>query len=370
VRVALACPYAWEAPGGVQVHVVQLARALRDRGHEVIVLAPGSCPAAEPWVRIVGRPLPVPYNGTVAPICFSAASSGRVRAALARFAPDVLHAHEPLAPSTSMLAVRASSVPVVATFHAYQERSRLMELAAPALRTVWRRIDAAIAVSGAAAAFLGRVIRGDVEIVPNGIDVDLFADPGSPAVGLPPGRRVLWVNRLDPQKGFRVMVRAFAELAMRFEDLSLVVAGDGRDRDAVASLPEPLRGRVVLLGSVPHDDLPAYHAAADVFASPAVGQESFGLVLVEAMAAGVPVVAADIPGYREVVRDGIDGLLVRPRDPRGLAGAIARVLEDQDLAGRLSEAGRARADEYSWARVAPRIEAVYERVASGPHAPG
>jgi phosphatidylinositol alpha-mannosyltransferase len=172
----------------------------------------------------------------------------------------------------------------------------------------------------------------------------------------------LWANRLDPQKGFPVAVRAFARLAGEFEDVSLVVAGDGRDRDAIGLLSERDRSRVVMLGAVPNDDLPPYHAAADAFVAPALGQESFGIVLVEAMAAGVPVVASDIPGYREVVRDGIDGLLVPPRDPNALAVALRRVLQEPELSSDLARGGRERAREFSWDVVAPRIEAIYERV--------
>ena len=362
MRIALACPYAWDAPGGVQVHVAQLAEHLRERGHEVLVLAPGSARPAEPWVRIVGRPVRVRYHGTVAPICFSAASSRRIRESLRRFAPDVVHAHEPLSPSTSMLAVRASSSPVVATFHSYLGRSRLMEAAAPALRTIWRRLDARIAVSEAAAAFLAQAIPGPVEVIPNGVDIGRFARATEPADGLPTGRVVLWVNRLDPQKGFRVMVRAFERLAEGRGDVSLVVAGDGADAGAVEALPGALRGRVHMLGRVAHEDLPAYQAGADVFVSPAVGQESFGIVLVEAMAAGVPVVATDIPGYREVVRGGVEGLLVPPGDAGALAEALGRVLDDPELSSRLGTAGAERARAFSWDAVLPRIEEVYERV--------
>jgi len=364
VRVLLSCPYAWDLPGGVQMHVRQLARALEARRHEVLVVAPArSVATAPPPVRIVGRAVRVAWGGTVAPICFSRRSFHRIRRLAEVFEPDVVHVHEPLAPSTSMLTTFAATAPVVATFHAFAERSRLMELTAPALRAVYRRIAAPLAVSNAAAEFLGRAIPGEVEIVPNGTDVERFAHPRAPATALPAGRRILWTNRLDPQKGFPVAVRAFARLADDLEDVVLIVAGEGRDRDALELLGERDRARVVMLGTVPNDDLPTYHAAADVFVSPAVGQESFGIVLVEAMAAGLPVIASDIPGYREVVRDGVDGILVPPHDANALATAIRRVLEDPALASVLSRAGRERAREFSWDVVAPRIEAVYERVA-------
>ena len=362
MRILLVCPYDWGSPGGVQVHIRQLADELRDRGHATTILAPGSGPSTEAGVRIVGRPVRVPYRGTVAPISFSPGAWRRIRSAMRSFDPDVVHAHEPLTPSTSMLAVLAASAPVVATFHAFLDRSRLMELAGPALRQVSRRIDAAVAVSDAAASFLRRVVDVPLDIVPNGVDVRAFAHPGRPVEGLPAGPRVLWVNRLDRQKGFEVMLRAFEQLASELDDAHLIVAGDGRDRGLLRSLPREVRGRIVRLGTVPHGELPRYHAAADAFASPATGQESFGIVLVEAMAAGVPVVATDIAGYREVVRDGVDGLLVPPNDADALAAALRRVLSEPELAAALAAAGRARAETFSWPAVVPRLEAVYGRV--------
>jgi phosphatidyl-myo-inositol alpha-mannosyltransferase len=346
----------------VQVHVRELAEQLRMRDNEVLVLAPGERRAPEPWVRIVGRPMRIPYRGTVAPISFSWGSWRRVGDAMRRFHPELVHAHEPLTPSTSMLAVRAATAPVVATFHAFLDRSRLMEVAAPVLRTISRRIDAAIAVSDAAAGFVRRAIDVELEIIPNGLDVERFAHPSASPKAFPDGRWLLWVGRLDPQKGFGVMLQAFALLAREHRDLWLVVAGDGRDRYAIDGVSEADRARIVMLGAVPHDDLPSYHAAADVFVAPATGQESFGYVLVEAMAAGVPVVASDIAGYREVVRSGIEGLLVPPGDPVALAQAVTRVLSDPVLAARLTEAGRARAAAFGWDHVVPRIEAVYRRV--------
>jgi phosphatidyl-myo-inositol alpha-mannosyltransferase len=364
VRILLVCPYDWEAPGGVQVHVRQLAAELRTRGHRTKILAPGSRPSEDAGVRIVGRPVRVPYRGTVAPISFSPGAWRRIRSAMRSFDPDLIHAHEPLTPSTSMLAVLAAEAPVVATFHASLDRSRLMELAGPVLRQVSGRIDAAVAVSDAAASFVRRVVRVPLEIVPNGVDVRAFSDPGRPVEGLPAGPKILWVNRLDPQKGFEIMLRAFEQIASEVGEVHLLVAGDGRDRVLLRSLPGDLRSRILRLGTVAHEALPRYHAAADVFVSPATGQESFGIVLVEAMAAGVPVVASDIEGYREVVRDGVDGLLVPPNDPNALAAAVRRVLSEPELAAALKAAGRSRAQAFSWQAVAPRLEAVYDRVLS------
>ncbi len=359
MKIVLACPYAWDAPGGVQVHIGQLADHLQDRGHEVLVFAPAKRRVPDqPRVRLVGRAVRVPYQGTVAPICFSVRSARLIGSELRSFAPDLIHAHEPFSPSTAMLASLRSRSPVVATFHAFTMRSALYSVAAPFLRPVWAKLRVRIAVSEAAATFVGARFRDGIRVIPNGCDIDLFAR-GWAREGLPPGRRMLWVGRLDEQKGFPVAVRAFASLAVEFPDLTFLVVGEGRDRTAVSSLPPGARRRVMLAGSVPHRDLPGYVAGADVFVGPALGQESFGIVLVEAMAAGVPVVASDIPGYREVVRKDLDGLLVPPGDPVALAAGVRRVLSDPALTGRLVDAGKARAERYRWDVVLEEIEGAY-----------
>jgi phosphatidylinositol alpha-mannosyltransferase len=362
VRIALACPYAWDAPGGVQVHVRQLAMKLRERGHAVVVLTPAATAPEESFVRRVGRPFRIPYNRSVAPIAPTGGAFGRVRRELRRFQPDLVHVHEPMVPGPAMFAALASEAPVVATFHAYADRARLFDLAAPALRRVWERLAARVAVSEAAAEFVAqRFDADDLQIIPNGADVELFgkAEPAR----LPAGRPILFVNRLDRRKGFPVMVQAFRRLAASRSDVLLVVAGDGTDRSAIRDLPVEHRARVVMLGNVPHGKLPRYHAASKVFCAPSTGRESFGIVLVEAMAAGLPVVASDIPGYREVIRDGAEGILVRPGDPEALARATEHLLDEGRTAKRLAAAGRERARRFSWDVVAEEVEELYRDVA-------
>ena len=359
MRIAVVCPYAWEAAGGVQVHVENLATRLLERGHQATVLAPTIATPREPWVRSVGRPIRVSYHGTVAPI--APLSYRRTRAALASLRPDVLHVHEPLTPSVSMFAALAAKVPVLATVHAYLDRSYAMELAAPVLRRIWRRVTVGVAVSDAAASFLRRAVpAAALEIVPNGVDVGAFAG-AEPRADLPPGRRILWVNRLDAQKGFPIAVAAFSKVLEDVPNAVLVVVGEGKDREALGLLTESARARVDMRGAVPNEQVPAFHAACEEFVSPAVGQESFGIALVEAMAAGLPVVATDIPGYREVVSDGVEGLLVAPRDPEALAAGLVRVLTEPGLAARLGEAGRERALTFDWPVVVDRLEELYRR---------
>jgi phosphatidylinositol alpha-mannosyltransferase len=364
LRVALVCPYAWDDPGGVQVHVRELAERLRSREHTVAVLAPVRGDHHLPGIRAVGRPVDIPYNASNAPIDPRPWAIRAVRQELARFRPDVVHAHEPLAPSTSLWATLSAREPVVGTFHSAARRSWLYDLAGPGLRRIARRLAIRIAVSEAAARFAARRIGGRFEIVPNGVDVDRFAHATPAPLG--DGRKLLFVGRLDRRKGFRVAVEAFARLAADRPDLRLVVAGDGPERSVIGDLARDVRDRVKMLGAVPNVDLPPIHAACDVYLGSAVGGESFGIVLVEALAAGLPVVASDITGYSEVIRGGEEGLLVPAQDPQALAAATARVLDDPALGDRLRDAGRRRARTFDWATVTDAIEQRYRRAMASP----
>lgn len=352
MRVALVCPYDLDAPGGVQVHVADLAAQLAQRGHAVEVFGPGA--------GGLGRPVRVPYRGTVAPIAPWPAV-GRARRAFDRFRPEIVHVHEPFTPSASMWATLAATVPVVATFHAWLDRSKIYELASPLMAPVRRRLAATIAVSQAAASFVARAVPGlDLQVIPNGLSVARFAEVTP--LSWPAGRRIAWTHRLDRQKGFPVMVEAFRSLAIDHDDLWLTVGGDGADRGAIDVLPGDARARVMMLGRLEHAQVPMVLAGADVAVAAATGQESFGIAVVEAMAAGVPVVASDIDGYRQVATDGVDALLVPAGDAGALAAVIGSVLDDGELASKLADAGRRRAASFDWSEVVGRIESVYRSV--------
>jgi phosphatidylinositol alpha-mannosyltransferase len=364
VRIALVCPYAWDDAGGVQVHVRELGERLRERSHQVVGLAPVRRAPTESWVRGVGRPVDLIYNASAAPIDPRPWSAAQVRAELRGFRPDVVHVHEPFAPSTTLWAVLTSPAPLVATFHSGATRSRLFDVAAPVLRLLARRLAVRVAISREAARFAGSRLGGQFEMVPNGLDVARFADaPPRPDLAGLVGVKLLFCGRLDERKGFPVAVEAFGQLLQGRRTLRLVVAGDGPERAAVDRLSAGARQRVTMLGAVPHEDLPPVHRACDLFLGTAVGGESFGYVLAEAMAAGLPVVASDIPGYDEVITDGVDGLLVRPRDPAAVAAAAARVLDDPALAARLIDGGRDRVHSFDWSAVVTRLEELYERAA-------
>ncbi|MFB3852635.1 MAG: glycosyltransferase family 4 protein [Vicinamibacterales bacterium] len=361
MRILQACPYSWDSHGGVQAHVRNLADHLERRGHEVMILAPGRPRPVNGPLRIVGRPFHVRFNGSRTSVCVSTRSLLRIRRIVQAFKPDVVHAHEPLCPGVSMAATMLARVPVVGTYHAHYDPSicsALYTAEAWLMSRVWRRVDLGLAVSKAAAECIESRIETTVRVIPNGIDTSRFSKV--PPNGKPASRRVLFVGRLDKRKGFPVVVQAFAALAERFPDLLLVVVGDGPDRAFVERLRPDLRARVVMRGKCRDADLVADYASAAVFIAPALGSESFGVVLLEAMSAGLPVVASDIAGYREVARDGTEAILVPPGDVRALSEAVGRILVDPDLAHSLGERGRSRARQFSWETVAASIEGVYE----------
>ena len=312
----------------------------------------------------MGSSIRVPFNGSLAPICVQRRGARAVRQALIEFQPDVVHVHEPFVPGLSLSAVWFAPAPVVATFHAFCPPSLdalLYWLATRSLRPIDRRLAMRLSVSRAAACSAPRM-GGPVHVVPNGIDIELFAR-AHPA-DLPAGRKLLFVGRLDPRKGFDVAVRAFTRLCDRYNDLMMVVAGSGPCWRAVEAVPRDVRPRIVMLGDVEDSELPSIYAAADVFIAPAVGGESFGTVLLEAMASGRAIVAADIDGYREVVRADVEALLVAPRNAHALADAVGRILESPGLADRLRRAARARVEQFAWDVVTDVVEGVY-RASSG-----
>ncbi len=366
MRVALVCPYDMDTPGGVQQHVHHLATALRRLGDDVTIVGPGG--RSRGGMLSVGPSVRIPFNDSVAPIALRPAVARRTVEALRELAPDVVHVHEPAVPWVSLAATARSPAPVVATFHAWSDRDRLYRSATRVLRRTLRGIDAHIAVSQAAAAYHGAALGRRTEsftVIPNGVEVARFrgATPFSQMREQP---SLLFVGRLEPRKGLDQLLHAVSRLKATRPDLRLYVVGDGPDRDRCQQLlPARLRSDVVFLGRVDDAELPRFYASCDLFVAPALGGESFGIVLIEAMAAGCPVVASDIPGYASVITDRVDGRLVPPRDPEALADAIASLLDNPSLAGALSRAASAAVDRYDWSAVARQVRATYQQVVGG-----
>ncbi len=347
------CPYAWDRPGGVQSHVRSLAAALRGRGHDVLVLAPHTSGdgGSEEGVTLVGRAVSIPANGSVAALAFGPATAAAVRRALADFEPDVLHLHEPLIPSLSLLALRGSDVPAIGTFHAAAEWSFGYGIARGALGPAMRKLAVRTVVSESARALVARYFPGPYVLTPNGVDTAAFGR--AVPVRHAEGRTVLFFSRLEKRKGLDVLVRAMAEL----EDATLVVAGAGPEEKPAKALARSLSVPAVWLGRVPEGDLGSVYRGADVYCAPGLGGESFGIVLVEAMAAGTPVVCSDLPGFRAVA--GGAARLVVAGDPRRLAEALRDVLDDPAEAERMRREGQVIAARFDWARLVPRVEELY-----------
>lgn len=363
MRVVIVSPYDLDVPGGVQSHVDHLAGELRRRGDDVRVVAPGTRSRGE---RVaVGAAVKVAFNGSVAPLALSPQAARRTVEAIRSYDPDVVHVHEPAVPWVSLAATLRSGVPTVGTFHAWSDDARLYALGRPLLRRVAMRLDARVAVSDAACEYHANALglsQRDFAIIPNAVDVARFAD-AEPILGhLPP--TLLFVGRLERRKGLEQLIRAFIILKAERPDVRLLIVGEGPERDRCqALLPARLRSDVVFLGRVDQDDLPRFYRSADLFVSPALGGESFGIVLIEAMAAGTPVVASDIPGYRSVVRTDLFGRLVPPGAPRLLASTIATLLDNPSLREAMGrEAGKAVRD-YDWSTVTDQLRRVYASVA-------
>lgn len=350
MRIGIVCPYDWSYPGGVRTHITGLAAALRRRGDTVRIIAPASSnESGLADIFVGGRSVGIPFNGSVARLCFSPRAASRVK----EFAGgvDLLHLHEPAIPSLSMLALFAGP-PAVATFHASAERSLIYGLASPLLSRLLRRLKSRIAVSEAARSLVARYFPSDCELIPNGIDLKSFelASPLAALAGTDP--LVLFVGRNEPRKGLSVAVKAM-DLVRRVTPVRFTVVGPAR-----ANVPD----WVTVLDKVSPERLPSIYKSADVFVAPSLGGESFGLVLAEAMAAGTPVVASDLPGYVEAAAGA--AMHAPAGDAEATSACILELLGDQAKRAALVERGRARARELSWDVLVDRVREIYGRALS------
>ncbi|MBU8810255.1 phosphatidyl-myo-inositol alpha-mannosyltransferase [Mycolicibacterium goodii] len=363
MRIGMVCPYSFDVPGGVQSHVLQLAEVLRAAGHEVSVLAPASPHVKLPdYVVSGGKAVPIPYNGSVARLRFGPATHRKVKKWIAEGDFDVLHIHEPNAPSLSMLALQAAEGPIVATFHTSTTKSLTLSVFQGILRPYHEKIIGRIAVSDLARRWQMEALGSDAVEIPNGVDVASFAE--APLLdGYPrPGRTVLFLGRFDePRKGMAVLLAALPELVERFPEIEILVVGRG-DEDELREQAGDLARHLRFLGQVDDTTKAAAMRSADVYCAPHLGGESFGIVLVEAMAAGTAVVASDLDAFRRVLADGEAGRLVPVDDADGMAAALIEILEDDELrAGYVAKASE-RVHRYDWSVVSAQIMRVYETV--------
>jgi phosphatidyl-myo-inositol alpha-mannosyltransferase len=367
LRVGMVCPYSFDVPGGVQNHVLGLARYLRQAGHRPYVLAPGELRSSTAALDLenfasVGAAMPVPYNGSVARVNFGPLSAARVRRWLRNGKFDLIHIHEPITPSISLLALWAAEQPVVATFHTATPRSRSMQLASGVLRAAIEKIDAGIAVSESARNVVVQHLGRDAVVIPNGIRFDDFAkrrpSTGSGHAVGSQQPRLIFIGRLDePRKGLDVLLAAIPLIRQARPDLEMIVAGQGS-----RTLPPWCCN----LGTITEEAKIALLNSADVFVAPQLARESFGIVLLEAMASGVQIVASDLPPFVDLLGAPQDeerrGDIFAVGDHRDLARAVLHALEHPHplQAARAQEAARS----YDWSGVGAAVLAVYRAALS------
>ncbi|MDE3111935.1 MAG: glycosyltransferase family 4 protein [Chloroflexota bacterium] len=366
MKIGIVSPYAYPRPGGANSYIREQYEQLRDLGHEVrIITAPwGDDPPARDVIQI-GQAIAVPYNGSIGRVTLSLRLEWLVSRMLKREHFDVIHHHEPLVPFLSMQILDRAKCPNVATFHAFGGFSLSYWLGRPFGEHYMDKLDARIAVSTAAKHHVSRYFPGEYRIIPNGVDVDQFAN-ARPFPEYRDGKvNILFVGRLEPRKGAMHLLRAYALLKPRYPNTRLIVCNWGPQ---LGNLRRFVRsqglGDVLFAGRVSDIDKARFYKTADIFCAPSTGQESFGIVLLEAMAAGRAVVASDIHGYKRVVQRNVSGLLVEPKEPEELAQAIARLIDDPALRDRLGAAGAERAKEFDWEHVARQLVEVYEEVLS------
>jgi phosphatidylinositol alpha-mannosyltransferase len=370
MKIALVSPYDFAHAGGVREHIRAVYRVLRAKGFEVRILTPSTAEGDgydENVIKVTGAVVPVPISGSVARITVSPTVYRRVRTILRRESFDIVHMHEPLSSVLPLAVLRHSRAVNVGTFHAYRESNAGYHIARPFLEPFVNRLDGRIVVSPAAYDAISAYFPGEYTEIPNGIEYERFAgDDVQPIERYRDGRpNILFVGRLDERKGFKYLLRAFARVKEQVPGVRLLVVG-GYDKDDKAEHVRFARRHglheVRFVGYVSSEELPRYYRSADIFCAPSTKFESFGIVLLEAMAAGVPIVASDISGYRHVLTNGLEGVSVPPADEEALAAALVQLLKSEDERRRLGANGRKTARRYAWSEVSKLLISYYQEL--------
>jgi phosphatidylinositol alpha-mannosyltransferase len=365
VKIGLVTPYVYPIPGGVNEHVRFLYENLRLRGHDVRILTSshGLQRSSEGDIIRIGKGFSVPSNGSVGTITLSPRYVSQVNAVLARERFDLLHFHEPFVPFLSLVVLHQSTSVNVATFHAYAGFSPAMEVGKRTLQSYASRLHGRIAVSAAARHFVDRFFPGDYKVIPNGVDVGRFRRAVPIARWQDGTPNLLFVGRLEDRKGLPNLLKAFRLMRKNGIECRLLVVGSGpQEREARRYVMTRGLQNVEFLGRVSDDEKAQLFRTADVFVSPATGRESFGIVLLEAMAAGAPIVCSDIHGYKGVVQRGRQAILTPPHDTKALCAGITELLASPELRARMGASGQQRAEQFSWERVTAKVEDYYRFV--------
>lgn len=364
LRIGMVSPYGWDLPGGVQTHIRDLAMYCMEKGHEVSVLAPAIDERELPsWVQSSGRPVSIPYNGAVARVAFGPVANRRVRKWIQEGNFDLLHLHEPAIPSLSLLACWAAEGPMVGTFHVSAPKQRAIYAVGPILEPAIEKLHARIAVSQTARSTLVEHIATDAVVIPNGINHDAFAraektsEFGECAIG--------FIGRFEePRKGLSLLLEACERLLSDQIEFKLVIAGPGDAQPFLATMSENLISRTYFLGRISDERKQKLLRSLALYVAPNTGGESFGIILAEAMAAGAPVIASDIPAFSDVLDGGRAGVLFESENSEALADRVAGLLGNPDQMRRLSHEGMERAKRYDWSTVGESILNIYQLVTS------
>jgi phosphatidylinositol alpha-mannosyltransferase len=367
LRIGMVSPYGWDTPGGVQIHIKDLAENLIAQGHDVSVLAPVSdeSQVQEDYLVSAGRPISIPYNGAVARILFGPVASSRVKQWIAAGEFDLLHVHEPAIPSLSLLACWAAEGPIVATFHAAAAKQKAIYAIGPILEPMLEKLTAKIAVSEMARATLKDHFETEAVVIPNGIDASKFKEAKpEPAWALP--HTIGFIGRFEePRKGLEVLLNALPIVAKEFPDLRLLVAGPGDAESFSKKLPGEVKKRIEFLGRLSDQQKLAFFKSVEIYVAPNTGGESFGIILAEAMASATAILASDIPAFDQLLNHGRDGALFASENSMDLAAKLIGLMKDASERTRIQEAGLLRAQDFDWKTVSDQILDVYEMVLVG-----
>jgi phosphatidylinositol alpha-mannosyltransferase len=374
MKIALVSPYDFSYPGGVTEHTAALANGLQQRGHEIHILA--ACSGYQgnnfPHIRTVAHKIAaIPIAGTVARVGLSPLSYIRIKKILQQESYEIIHLQEPLTPSITwwflLLAPSLPQTAMIGTFHAYHEQPNwFYKQGRPLFGKLFARLDNLIAVSEAAYHFAHQMFPGNYQIIANGVDLKRFGretELVSPEK-VEPNRAVtiLFVGRLDKRKGFANLFEAFIALKPAYPELKLQVVGPF---EAPACQPYKKTARahgvtdIEFVGYVSPERLPYFYHKADIFCAPSLGFESFGIVLLEAMAAGLPIIASDIAGYRSVITQGQEGFLTPPGQPAEISRALQLLISQPDLRQKMGKSGRLKANQFNWDSIVDKTLELY-----------
>lgn len=366
-KIGMVCPYGWDSPGGVQTHIRELTKHLQDEGHQVSVFAPVSDEdrVNEDWLVNAGKPISIPVNGSVARVLFGPIASSRVKQWITQGDFDLLHLHEPAIPSLSLLACSAATGPMVGTFHVSSPKQKAIYAIGPILEPIVEKLTARIAVSESARQTLKDHFDTDAVVIPNGIESSQYAS-AQPTIHWRNPHTLGFIGRFEePRKGLQILLDALPIIARFIPDVRLLIAGPGDGDELIEKLDVGLRNRIVFLGFLTEQEKASFLKSITVYVAPNTGGESFGIILTEALSAGTPVVASDIPAFQAVLENGDAGLLFKNGDSPDLAKVLIGLIRDEQLQQNLSSKGKLSSQKYDWQVVADQILSVYEMAMAG-----